>query len=128
MCSASDYGVRMSVLTEVQYVSDAEGQVVGVIVPIDLWREITSERETAHLLRREAMRQRLLEAKGRTRGVTPEGLPARFAGTATDLEHADETLFDFLAGYVGTIDGTTEALSEDCGRRFADGMAEKQRQ
>ena len=36
--------------TEIQYISDAEGKDVGVIVPIALWREIESERETAYLL------------------------------------------------------------------------------
>lgn len=36
------------------------------------------------------------------------------------------TLFDFLAGYIGTVDGSTEPLSEDCGKRFAEALAEKQ--
>ena len=49
--------------TEIQYISDAEGHRVGVIVPIELWHEIESERETAYLLRSEAMKRRLLEAK-----------------------------------------------------------------
>jgi len=35
----------------IQYVSDAEGNAVSVIVPIDVWREIESEQETAHLLK-----------------------------------------------------------------------------
>jgi predicted RNase H-like HicB family nuclease len=39
------------------------GSRPGVIVPIELWREIESERETAYLLRSEAMRNRLLAAK-----------------------------------------------------------------
>ena len=34
---------------EVQYISDADGKEVGVIVPINLWHEIESERETAYL-------------------------------------------------------------------------------
>ena len=54
----------------VQYVSDATGNAVAVIVPIDLWREIESERETAYLLKSEAMRQRLIEAKQRTEGIS----------------------------------------------------------
>lgn len=53
----------------IQYVSDENGQPVGVIVPIDLWREIESEKETAHLLRSHAMRQRLLEAQERRSGI-----------------------------------------------------------
>jgi PHD/YefM family antitoxin component YafN of YafNO toxin-antitoxin module len=56
--------------TPVQYVSDESGNAVAVIVPIDVWREIESERETAYLLKSDAMRQRLLEAKNRTGGVS----------------------------------------------------------
>jgi PHD/YefM family antitoxin component YafN of YafNO toxin-antitoxin module len=55
--------------TEIQYISDEQGNQVGVIVPIDLWREIESERETAYLLKSPAMRQRLLEAKERQNGI-----------------------------------------------------------
>ena len=54
-----------SVKPAVQYISDAEGKRVGVIVPIELWREIESERETAYLLRSKAMRKRLIGAKAR---------------------------------------------------------------
>ena len=50
---------------DIQYVSDSEGKAVGVIVPIELWREIESERETAYLLRSTAMRERLLQARDR---------------------------------------------------------------
>jgi len=48
---------------DIRYVSDAAGNPVAVIVPIDLWREIESERETAYLLKSEAMRQRLSSAE-----------------------------------------------------------------
>ena len=54
---------------DVQYITDADGQDVGVIVPITLWREIASERETAHLLRSDVMKERLLDAKERTGGT-----------------------------------------------------------
>ena len=50
---------------KIQYVSDASGNAVAVIVPIELWQEIESEKETAYLLKSEAMRRRLLEAKQR---------------------------------------------------------------
>lgn len=53
----------------VQYVSDENGQPGGVIVPIDLWREIESAQETAYLLRSETMKRRLLEAKERQVGI-----------------------------------------------------------
>lgn len=55
---------------DVQFVSDAEGNPVSVIVPIELWREIKSERETAYLLKSDAMKHRLLEAKERAQGIT----------------------------------------------------------
>jgi PHD/YefM family antitoxin component YafN of YafNO toxin-antitoxin module len=63
--------------TDIQYVSDAEGKPVGVLVPIDLWREIASERETAYLLKSDAMRQGLLEAKNRTEGISLEAARAQ---------------------------------------------------
>jgi len=63
--------------TEIQYVSDAEGKPVSVLVPIDLWREIASERETAYLLKSDAMRQRILDAKNRTEGIVPEAARAQ---------------------------------------------------
>ena len=43
-------------MTEIQYISDANGHPVGVIVPIDLWEEIESEKETAYLLQSETMK------------------------------------------------------------------------
>lgn len=57
---------------EVQYISDADGKEVGVIVPIELWHEIESERETAYLLKSESMKRRLLEAKERQGGISFE--------------------------------------------------------
>ena len=56
--------------TEIQYISDESGNTVGVIVPIELWREIESERETAYLLKSETMKRRLLEAKERQDGIS----------------------------------------------------------
>jgi PHD/YefM family antitoxin component YafN of YafNO toxin-antitoxin module len=60
----------MSAETNVQIVSDDNGNAVAVIVPIGLWREIESERETAYLLKSENMRKRLLDAKDRTGGIS----------------------------------------------------------
>jgi hypothetical protein len=53
---------------QVQYISDEKGNLQGVIVPIELWREILSERETAYLLNSDAMKRRLLEAMQRQAG------------------------------------------------------------
>ena len=38
-------------------------------MPIKLWREIESERETAYLLRSAKMKERLLQAKSREEGI-----------------------------------------------------------
>jgi len=62
--------VKITVQVQIQYISDEEGQPVSVIVPIHIWREITSERETAYLLKSETMKNRLLEAKNRTGGIS----------------------------------------------------------
>lgn len=78
--------------------------------------------------------ERPLMEQARRQGTTPEllaldGLRRLFAPEQdpTPDGPAGETLFDFLQGYVGTVSGTSEALSENCGPRFAEGMAEKQR-
>lgn len=63
--------------TGIQYVSDQEGKPIGVIVPIELWREIESERETAYLLKSEAMKQRLLDARARKDDVSLEDARAQ---------------------------------------------------
>jgi antitoxin YefM len=65
-------GTIMAMAPEIQYISDADGNPTGVIVPIDLWREIESERETAYLLSSTTMKRRLLEAKHRTGGISLE--------------------------------------------------------
>ncbi|MDQ2730323.1 MAG: prevent-host-death protein [Armatimonadota bacterium] len=67
----------MAAQERVQYVSDEEGKPVGVIVPIELWREIESERETAYLLKSNTMKKRLLEAKDRAEGISLEDARAR---------------------------------------------------
>ncbi len=62
----------MTAQAQVQYVSNEEGESVSVIVPIELWHEIVSERETAYLLKSETMKKRLLEAKNRTESIPLE--------------------------------------------------------
>jgi antitoxin YefM len=58
--------------TEIQIVSSESGETTAVIVPIELWREIESERETAYLLKSEAMKHRLLQAAHRQTGLSFE--------------------------------------------------------
>jgi len=54
---------------QIQYVADENNNITGVIVPIDLWREIQSEKETAYLLKSEAMKKRLLDDRDRKEGI-----------------------------------------------------------
>jgi hypothetical protein len=56
----------------IQYISDESGETTAVIVPIALWRELESERETAYLMRSETMKHRLLEARDRREGLLIE--------------------------------------------------------
>lgn len=73
-----------------------------------------------------------LAEEARRQGTTPELLAIGclrklFASRLTGGQPAeDETLSDFLAGYVGTVNESPDALSENCGRRFAQGLVEKQ--
>lgn len=74
-----------------------------------------------------------LAEEARKKGTTPELLALdclRKVFTPTsekEIPPEGATLYDFLEDYVGTISGTIEPLSEDCGRRFAGGLLEKQR-
>ena len=62
---------------DMQYVSDEAGNHIAVIVPIEIWQEIESERETAHLLKSDSMKKRLLEARQRTEGISLEDVRAK---------------------------------------------------
>jgi antitoxin YefM len=55
---------------DIQYISNEGGEPTAVIVPISLWREIESERETAYFLKSETMKRRLLQAKQRQQGLS----------------------------------------------------------
>src|SRR5882757_1747885 len=81
----------MSADTPVQYVSDDSGKAIAVIVPIEVWREIESERETAYLLKSDAMRKRLLEAK-----IASEA--SRLTKSARSLEFDPAALDDLHGG------------------------------
>ena len=60
--------------TDIQIVSNEAGEPTAVIIPIELWREIASERETAHLLKSDTMKQRLLAAARRQNGLSLEAV------------------------------------------------------
>jgi hypothetical protein len=72
-----------------------------------------------------------LVRQARALGTTPEELAlgtlrTLFRGQTALREPAEgDSLFDFLSGYAGVVNGTSEALSEDCGERFAEGLLEK---
>lgn len=65
--------------TDIQIVSNEAGEPTAVIVPIKLWREIVSERETAYLLGPETMRQRLLSALERRDGLPLDTVTEKLA-------------------------------------------------
>jgi hypothetical protein len=56
-------------MNQIQYISDGQNNVTGVIVPIELWHELQSEKETAYLLKSDTMKKRLIEAKNRKEGI-----------------------------------------------------------
>jgi hypothetical protein len=53
----------------IQYISDAQGNPTGVIVPIELWQQLIADNETHYLLQSEAMKKRLQQARQRTEGI-----------------------------------------------------------
>ena len=53
----------------IQFVSDEGGKPTSAIVPIALWHETESARQTADLLKSATMRRRLAEAKTRLEGT-----------------------------------------------------------
>ncbi len=73
-----------------------------------------------------------LTEEARKKGTTPELLAIDCLrklftpSPAIGASAKGESLFEFLSGYVGTVNGSTEALSEDCGQHFAQGLVEKQ--
>jgi antitoxin YefM len=55
--------------SNIQYLSDESSETIAAVVPIALWHEIESERETSYLLQSETMKQRILAAKNRQGGL-----------------------------------------------------------
>lgn len=71
-----------------------------------------------------------LAEAARKQGTTPEDLALnslrRIFAPASEASAKGNSLMDFLSGYIGTVAGSMEALSEDCGRRFAEGLANEE--
>jgi PHD/YefM family antitoxin component YafN of YafNO toxin-antitoxin module len=68
-------GVKMEV--DVQYVTDNNGRIQNVILPIDYWRRINCEDETEYLLKSQINRDRLLESLTRNYSLSKEDVYAR---------------------------------------------------
>ena len=63
--------------TDIQIVSNEAGEPTAVIVPIALWNEIASERETAYLLKSETMKRRLYASLERSGGIALDDAVAK---------------------------------------------------
>ncbi len=64
---------------DIQIVSNEAGEPTAGIVPIGLWREIASERETAYLLKSETMKKRLMAAAQRSDGLPLDAVVGKLA-------------------------------------------------
>ena len=64
-----------------------------------------------------------LVEEARKRGITPEALALEslhrsFVSTAPKGDPGNVgSLFEYLSGYIGTVDGASEAFSEKCGKQ-----------
>jgi hypothetical protein len=65
----------------------------------------------------------------RKRGMTPESLAVETLRQNFPPSEPDRatTLYDYLAGYIGAVEGTGESLSENCGEKFTDWLVEKRK-
>ncbi|MEQ8189811.1 MAG: prevent-host-death protein [Candidatus Eremiobacterota bacterium] len=59
---------------EIQYLVNDKGEPKSVLIPIEIWEEISSEIETKYLLSNDIMKKRLLEAKERGHGIPWENV------------------------------------------------------
>ena len=68
-----------------------------------------------------------LAEEARRQGTTPELLALegvrRVLPVGSPPPPAADSLLEFLAGHVGTVAGSSEPFSQDCGRTFAEGLA-----
>jgi hypothetical protein len=72
-----------------------------------------------------------LVAAAQQQGISPERLALEslrriFVPAATaEVPESTKTLADLLAPYIGMVEGSSEAYSENCGERFTAGLLEK---
>ncbi|MBM2817065.1 MAG: hypothetical protein HW421_3827 [Ignavibacteria bacterium] len=62
----------------VQYITDTNGSVNAVILPIALWKQINCKDETEYLLSSKKNKSRLLEALYREESISKEEAYGRF--------------------------------------------------
>jgi hypothetical protein len=68
----------------------------------------------------------VLNREAQRHGVTPEQLALDslekmfLTPESSEVVAGEKSLYDCLAGRVGVVDGSPEAFSENCGRRFAE--------
>lgn len=73
-----------------------------------------------------------LTEQARKRGMTPEQLALEtlreiFAKPLLQERQEEGTLFDFLSGYIGTVEGSGEDVSRIGSQLFTDSLVEKKR-
>lgn len=58
--------------TDIEYVSNSAGKITSVLVPFDIWEEISSEIESRYFLDNPIMKKRLLQARNRNIKIPKE--------------------------------------------------------
>jgi len=71
---------------ELQLVSDEGGKVTAVLVPIEIWRDISSQIETNYLLKSATMARRLKEAMSSAESVSLDSALAQSGIARSELE------------------------------------------
>lgn len=72
--------------------------------------------------------ERPLSEEARQRGMTPEDLALEALRARFSPVPGTGTLLDLLGDYIGAVEGSGENVSEDTGKKFAQGLEEKRRQ
>ena len=68
-----------------RYLADAEGRPTDAVIPIDVWREISSELETRFLLDNPVMRERLMRSINSTESIPLDEALRRIGVTEAEL-------------------------------------------
>ena len=79
-------GVPPMDVSTLHYLTDEYGELTAVVVPIAVWREIRSELETQYLLKSDAMRQRLLDARSHRATISIDDVMNRLGVADAELE------------------------------------------